>query len=127
MRSKPRPRRGRKLLKAALGVATVSFVGVGCDRFAVANLPAPPSCDAAPLSPYCLAMKRDAAIDTGAMPPPGPDGSNDSRDATGDRDATSAETVSPTDALDAPGDSSDVAGDGSDTTGSASDSGSAGQ
>ena len=57
---KPRPRRGRRILVASVGVATASFVGVGCNMTSVANLPAPPSCQVAPQDPECYGPKPDA-------------------------------------------------------------------
>lgn len=45
MVAKPRPRRARKLLIASAGVATASFLA--CGGTSVANLMAPPPCDAA--------------------------------------------------------------------------------
>jgi hypothetical protein len=65
MAIKIRPRLGRKLLIASVGVAAVSYVGVECDLTSVANLPAPPSCDVAPNNPYCIGQKPDAGGDGG--------------------------------------------------------------
>ena len=62
MPSKPRLRRGRKLLVASLGVASLSFVGAECNS-SVANLPAPPSCLQMPKAPYCTGP--DASADAG--------------------------------------------------------------
>ena len=61
MSAKVRPRRGRKLLVASAGVASISFIGVGCSGTSVANLPAPPSCEVAPSAPYCHDAGTDAA------------------------------------------------------------------
>ena len=52
--------KARKILIGSVGVAAVSFVGVGCNRTAVANLPAPPSCEMEPTNPYCWGAKPDA-------------------------------------------------------------------
>ena len=60
-----RRRGGRKLLVASVGVATVSFVGVGCSTTSVANLPAPPSCEVAPQDPSCIGPHPDAGADAG--------------------------------------------------------------
>jgi hypothetical protein len=66
MPSKPRVRRGRKLLVASLGVATISFVGVECSSTSsVANLPAPPSCLQMPQNPDCYGPRPDAGVDAG--------------------------------------------------------------
>jgi hypothetical protein len=62
MPSKPRLRRGRKLLVASLGVASLSFVGAECSNSSVANLPAPPSCLQMPKAPSC---SGDAGVDAG--------------------------------------------------------------
>jgi hypothetical protein len=62
---KTRTRTVRKLLVATVGVATVSFVGAGCNNASVANLMAPPSCDVAPTNPYCTGPKADASADAG--------------------------------------------------------------
>jgi hypothetical protein len=63
MSIKVRPRVGRKLLVASVGIAAVSYVGIGCDHTSVANLPAPPSCDVQPSNPYCVGKKPDAGAD----------------------------------------------------------------
>ena len=65
MPSKPRLRRGRKLLVASLGVASLSFVGAECSNTSVANLPAPPSCLQMPKAPYCIGPHPDAGADAG--------------------------------------------------------------
>lgn len=85
--------KARKILVGSVGVATVSFVGVGCQMTSVANLPAPPSCEVQPNDPYCYGPKPDAgadALDGGGGG--GADGldsaaSSDARDATGASDA----------------------------------------
>jgi hypothetical protein len=68
MASSPHPRRGHKILVASVGIATMSFVGIGCGSTSVANLMAPPSCDVAPTNPYCLPSPdsgMDSATDSG--------------------------------------------------------------
>ena len=65
MPSKPRLRRGRKLLVASLGVASLSFVGAESCNSSVANLPAPPSCLQMPKAPYCTGPSPDAGTDAG--------------------------------------------------------------
>jgi hypothetical protein len=68
-------RKARKVLVASIGVATVSFVGVGCGGTSVANLQAPPSCDVAPTSPYCVGGQVDAGGgDSGDLGDGGGDG-----------------------------------------------------
>jgi hypothetical protein len=75
MSIKIRPRLARKLLVASVGVAAVSYVGVGCDHTSVANLAPPPSCSVQPDNPYCYGPKPDA----------GPDGGDEAgRDGAGD-------------------------------------------
>ena len=61
--------KARKILVASVGVATASFVGIGCGGTSVANLPAPPSCDVAPDNPYCVG--RDGGGDGAAGAGPG--------------------------------------------------------
>ena len=73
MPSKPRVRRGRKLLVASLGVATLSFVGVECSNTSVANLPAPPSCLQMPQNPSCYGPRPDAGVDAGSKSDAGAD------------------------------------------------------
>ena len=69
--------KARKVLVASVGVATVSFVGLGCavKHTSVANLPAPPSCDVAPNDPNCIGGPIDGGPDT-------PDAAGDDADAT---------------------------------------------
>jgi hypothetical protein len=74
MPSKPRARRGRKLLVASVGVATLSFVGVECSNTSVANLPAPPSCLERPNDPFCLGSRPDAGVDADGTPDAPADG-----------------------------------------------------
>jgi hypothetical protein len=76
--------KARKILIGSVGVAAVSFVGVGCNRTAVANLPAPPSCEMEPTNPYCWGAKPDAgdAGDVGDAADPGDAG--DASDGAGD-------------------------------------------
>jgi hypothetical protein len=76
MPSKPRARRGRKLLVASVGVATLSFVGVRCSCTSVANLPAPPSCLEQPQDPYCYGPKPDAGMDADGATDAPSDGSD---------------------------------------------------
>ena len=64
MPAKVRRRKGRKLLAASVGVASMSFVGVGCN-IGVANLMAAPSCEVAPQNPYCYAKPDAGSSDTG--------------------------------------------------------------
>jgi hypothetical protein len=61
MPAKVRRRKGHKLLAASVGVASISFVGVGCN-IGVANLMAAPSCEVAPQNPHCY-PKLDAGSD----------------------------------------------------------------
>ena len=107
MSLKARGRKARKILVGSVGIATVSFLGVGCRGTSVANLPAPPSCEIAPQNPYCIGPKPDAGTDA--------------RDAAPD---IAADIASMSDASDAGGDatSSDDAS-GSDAGGDASDGG----
>ncbi len=51
MSLKARGLKARKILVGSVGIATASFVGVGCSSTSVANLPAPPSCEVAPKIP----------------------------------------------------------------------------
>ena len=78
MHSKPRPRRGRKLLVASLGVATLSFTGAcGSNHTSVANLAPPPSCDVAPNDPSCIG-RHDAGSDgASGDAPASPDATTD--------------------------------------------------
>jgi len=59
--------KARKILVGSVGVATVSFVGIGCSRTSVANLMVAPSCEVAPTNPYCYGPDAgaDAAKDGG--------------------------------------------------------------
>lgn len=83
MRVKVQILKARKILVGSVGVAAVSFVGAGCSRTSVANLPAPPSCDVAPNDPYCY-PKPDAASDA-------PDGGADAEAADAAADGGSAD------------------------------------
>lgn len=67
----PPPRRGRKLLVAAIGVATVTYA-VACDKTPLTgNLPAPPppSATATPVAGNLVAVPTPE--DAGATTPPG--------------------------------------------------------
>jgi len=61
--------KARKILVGSVGLATASFVAIGCSSTSVANLPAPPSCDVAPTDPYCVG--RDGGSDAAAGAGPG--------------------------------------------------------
>jgi hypothetical protein len=114
MPAKVRRRKGHKLLAASVGVASISFVGVGCN-IGVANLMPAPSCEVAPQNPSCY-PKLDAGSDGVDLGVPGDasdaeGGADHAGDATatGDAgdgaraDAASSEGDAATDAGDASG------------------------
>jgi len=82
MSVKARGRKARKILVGSVGIATVSFLGVGCSGTSVANLPAPPSCEVAPQNPYCIGAKPDAGTDAAPEVAPDVAGMSDAGDAT---------------------------------------------
>jgi hypothetical protein len=84
MSLKAHGRKARKILVGSVGIATASFIGVGCRGTSVANLPAPPSCEVQPLNPYCIGPKPDAGTDAPADVAADKGGMSDAHDAGGD-------------------------------------------
>lgn len=82
---RPRKRKGKALLVASVGIATVSFVACNEPQRPVGNLRAPePAFDAGPVSPLVPVDSAAPAVDAGA---PAPTDVGEPADAGSDADA----------------------------------------